>query len=72
MADTTVVHPVGNLEQRPKVQELTHGGFRNNIHHNAIEALADEQYPPDFLDALRNCLNMEVAHLVGQGFPVFI
>jgi hypothetical protein len=37
------VGPPGGLDRQPKVPELVHGGFRNNVHHQGIEQMADER-----------------------------
>lgn len=33
----------GGKPQRPVIPTQTHGGFRSNIHHEAMEQLADER-----------------------------
>ena len=38
------IGPTGGQAENPKVGELTHGGFRRNIHHQGIENLADERH----------------------------
>jgi len=38
-----VIGPTGGLARAPKIPEMTHGGFRSNRHHEAIEELADER-----------------------------
>ena len=38
------VGPDGDLPENPKVQELTHGGFRKNIHHQWVEDNADSRH----------------------------
>ena len=42
-SDNVKISGTGGLARSPKVGELTHGGFRSNRHHEAIEEMADER-----------------------------
>ena len=43
MNDRPAISGTGGLNRSPKVGEMTHGGFRSNRHHEAMEQMADER-----------------------------